>query len=184
MKPLVLVLLLACTLPALGQTRPDPRRAELDNLLGALKAAPSEDAAAALEARIRDVWLRAASPAAVLLIRRGLRDLDNNAADEALADFDAVITLEPELAEAYSRRALARALQGDNAGAIADLEQALLREPRNFPALQGLSRIAESRGDWKNALAAWQKVLEIDPRTPDGQKRLNMLKRKAYGEDT
>ena len=54
----------------------------------------------------------------------------------------------------------------------------------NFVALQTLSHIAEAQADWKGALAAWQKVLELDPRTPDGQERLQMLRRRALGEST
>ena len=171
-----------------GQPRPDPHpdphKAELDNLLAALKEAPSEDAAAALETRIREAWLQSGSPAVSLLVNRGLRDLNNNAGDEALADFNAVITLDPTLAEAYNRRALARSMVGDLTGAVLDIGESLRRDPRNFAAWQGLSRIAEAREDWKGALAAWQQVLTLDPKTPDGQKRLTLLKRKVFGEAT
>ena len=48
------------------------------------------------------------SPAATLLMNRGLRDLSNDADDAALTDFNAVLTLEPNLADAYHRRELAR----------------------------------------------------------------------------
>jgi cytochrome c-type biogenesis protein CcmH/NrfG len=47
-----------------------------------------------------------------------------------------------------------------------------------------LSRIAEAQGDWKGALAAWQKVLELDPHTLHGLDRLELLQRKAFGERT
>jgi len=47
-----------------------------------------------------------------------------------------------------------------------------------------LSRIAESRDDYKGALAAWKKVLELSPNTPDGQDRLKLLEKKALGEES
>ena len=50
--------------------------------------------------------------------------------------------------------------------------------------LQNLSHIAEDHGDWKGAYAAWQKVIDIDPKTPDGAKRLADLKRRAFGDET
>ena len=53
------------------------------------------------------------------------------------------------------------------------------------PTASSLSRtspaLAEARGDWKGALVAWQKLLELDPQTPGGQTRLRDLKRRALG---
>jgi tetratricopeptide (TPR) repeat protein len=162
----------------------DQKKAEIDGLLNSLKTATSDEAAAALEQRIKQKWIEAGSPAATLLMSRGLRNLQSQSGDEALDDFDAVLALEPQLQAAYTFRARAKYLVGDYAGAIQDTEAALQREPRNFVALQGLSHIAESRGDLKGALLAWQKVLEIDPRTPDADKRLRELSRKVNGETT
>ncbi len=162
--------------------RPDPK-AELGNLLTALKQAPNEDAAAALEKRIRQAWMDAGGPAAKLLLNRGLRNLANNAEGDALEDFDAALVLEPEFTEAFHRRAAARAAMGDYRGAVVDIQEALKREPRHFAAWQTLSRIAEARGDAAGALAAWQKSLEIDPRTQHGQDRLRELRKKVLGEE-
>lgn len=160
------------------------RKAELDNLLNALKVAPSDEAAAALEERIKGIWLSAASPAASLLIKRGMRDLHSDASGEAVADFDAVLALDPELPAGYEFRAAARFGTGDYVGAIRDIEATLKRDPRRFTAFQLLSRIAEARGDQKGALLAWQKALELDPKMPDAQKRLRELNRKVNGENT
>lgn len=181
---LLFCLFLVLTMPALADSRTDARKVELDRLLTALKAAPSEQAAGLLEARVKQIWLQSGSPAATLLLRRGDRDLQQNAADEAAADYDAVLALEPDLAEAFNHRAVARFQGGDYAGALRDIAATLQREPRHFDAFQVLSRIAEARGDWAGALAAWQKVLELDPRTPTGQERLDMLRRKVQGEAT
>ncbi len=170
--------------PAAARQRPESRQQELDRLYKSLKTAPNEQAAAALEARIRAVWIKQGSPAAVMLLSRGDRDLQGGAAGEAVADFDAVLVLEPEYAEGFNRRAAARAALGDYAGAVADIQQVLARDPRHFSALQGLSLLAEQQGDWKGALAAWQKALDIDPRTPGGLKRLEMLQDKVDGQAT
>jgi tetratricopeptide (TPR) repeat protein len=176
--------LLFVAVGAAAQTRQDPKKAEMDALLGSLKTAPNEQVAAAIEERIKQKWVESGSPAATLLMGRGMRDLSTDSGDEALADFDSVLALEPDLQAAFSLRARAKFLTGDYQGAIQDTEAALAREPRNFMALQGLSRIAEARGDLKGALLAWQKVMEIDPRTPDGDKRLRELNRKVNGEST
>ena len=72
------------------------------------------------------------------------------------------------LAEAYHQRAIARFAAGDTPGAIADIQATLQHEPRSFAAFETLAAIAEARKDWKGAYEAWQKVLEIDPKTPGG----------------
>ena len=43
--------------------------------------------------------------------------------------------------------------------------------------------IAEARKDWKGAYEAWQKLMEIDPKTPGGEERLKDLRRHALGEE-
>ena len=182
--PLLLLGALLLAAPARADQKVDAHRAELDRLFKALQAAPDENAAGLLEGRIRALWVQEASPAALLLLSRGEREMDANADDEAVQDFDAVLTLEPEFAEGYNHRAAARAALGDYAGAIRDIEATLSRDPRHFPALQGLSRIAEQQGNWRGALEAWQRALDIDPRTPGGLDRLEKLQKKVDGEAT
>ena len=183
MRLLIVLVLLAAT-PALAQVRAEARKAELDQLFAALKAAPGEAEAAALEAKIREAWQRAGSPAVLLLLNRGAGDLEQGDTDSALDTLDDALVLAPDYAEAWLARALAKFHAGDYAGAIGDIQATLRREPRHFVALETLSRIAEAQADWKGALAAWQKALDLDPRMPDGQERLQMLRRKALGEST
>jgi tetratricopeptide (TPR) repeat protein len=185
-RTLLPILLLSCALPAFAQNTGGPaaeKRAALDRLLGTLKSAPSEEIARPLEQQIRQLWLNSGTPAVTLLMSRGLREMKADATPDAIEDFTAAITLDPNLAEAYHQRAIARFSAGDTAGAIADIQVTLQREPRSFAALQTLSAIAEARKDWKGAYDAWQKVLEVDPKTPGGQDRLKDLRRHALGEE-
>jgi tetratricopeptide (TPR) repeat protein len=101
---------------------------------------------------------------------------------DAVQDADAAIVLQPDLADLYRQRAELRFATADENGAIADLAQALSREPRLIPALADLSHLAETRHDYKRALAAWQKLLELDPKTNHAQARLDLLQRKANGQ--
>ena len=188
----VLALLIGAA-PALAQAPPSPAppaatgpqaaKKNTDNLLNALKVAPTEEAAAALEGQLRGAWAGAASPATRLLLSRGSRELSEGAPNDSLDSYDAALDLDPDLIEAWRGRAAARLHMGDTQGAVRDLQEVIKREPRDFAAWQDLSRIAESRGDWRGAYAAWQKLLEIDPKTPDGLDRLKDLRRRAVGED-
>ena len=160
---------------ASGQSRPD-----IDNLLNQLKIAPDEQAAVLVERRIRDAWMKSGSPSAVLMLQRGMRELAAHDLDRALDAFDSALVL--DYIEAYHRRAVARFEAGKYDLALEDIQAALTREPRHFMVLQSLSRIAEARKDWKGALAAFQRCLDIDPKTPGGADRLATLQKKVTGE--
>lgn len=175
------VLLTLLAAPAAAQT-PSPS-AQIDNLLAALKVAPNEESAGAIESQIRTMWAQAATAAVRLLLSRGVRELSEQAPGDALDSFDAALDLEPDLLEGWRGRAEARRALGDYDGAVRDIQELLRREPRSFLAFQELTQIAQSRQDWRGALAAWQKVLEFSPHTPGGQERLQDLKRRALGEE-
>jgi tetratricopeptide (TPR) repeat protein len=186
MRSVVLTLMLLTSIalvPAQTLAQQGDRQTQLDQLFAALKVAPTEQDAADLENRIKAIWGGAATPAVSLLLARGQRQLAAKDAKAAEEDFNDALILEPDLLEAYNARALARFQQGDLNGAVQDIEQILRREPRNFAALQNLSMIAVSHEDWAGAYAAWQKVMEIDPKTPGGEARLKDLKRRALGDN-
>lgn len=170
--------------PASGGSSVGETRANLNRMLEALKAAPDEQAASALEDRLVHTWLQAGTPAVTLLMSRGLRLLQAGQNDDAVESFSDAITLAPDVAEAWHQRAVARYHSGDVTGAIRDLQETVTREPRDFAAFRTLTDIAAARQDWKGAYAAWQKVMELDPKTPGGGERLRELKRHAVGEDT
>ncbi len=174
---------LAVCVAAQAQPAAD-NRAATDRLLDALKTAPDEQSAAGLEAQLEQIWLGAGSPAVTLLLSRGLRSLQAGEDGEAVDSFSDAITLQPDLAEAWHQRARARYHAGDVNGAIHDLEETVRREPRDFSAFRTLADISAAREDWKGAYTAWQKVMELDPKTPGGEERLRLLRRRALGEDT
>jgi tetratricopeptide (TPR) repeat protein len=155
---------------------------DVNALLSALKSAPTEQQATLLEQRLVAAWLDQATPAVQILIEQAARKAADAHARDALADADAAIVLQPDLADLWRRRAELRYATGDEAGAIADLAQALSREPRLIPAWASLSLFAEARHDPKRALAAWQKVLELDPKTAHAATRLELLQRKVNGQ--
>lgn len=178
-----LALLLCLASPAYAQN-PSDKRAAISRLLDALKAAPSEEIAAHLEPQIERLWLESGTPAVTLLMSRGQRELRAGAHQDAIQTFTDAITLDPDLSAAYRQRGIAKYQDGDVGGAIMDMQETLKREPRDFVALKTLTNIAASHENWKAAYEAWQKMLEIDPKTPGGEERLNDLRRRAFGQET
>jgi tetratricopeptide (TPR) repeat protein len=180
----LLLAALAAPVPARAQQRgPQAVTQALDTLFAMLKAAPDEEAAKQVEARIWQAWLMQGSPAVQLLMRRGIRNLEARALADALEDFDAVIALAPELAEGWNKRATVYFLMEQDENSAKDILETLAREPRHFGALAGLSMVRERQGDLMGALRAFEAALAIHPRMPGGQERLRLLRRQAIGED-
>jgi len=162
---------------------PDPAQPLLD----ALKQAPTPLQAATIEAAIEQAWRAMATPAVQLLVESAMAKLQHNdpktgGIKSAVEDMDAAIDLQPGIADLWRLRAQVRFATGDEAGAAADLAQALSREPRCFPALADLSRMAEARHDYKDALLAWDKFLQVDPHAEGAQQRRARLQRQLSGE--
>ena len=177
------ILVFAFQTSATAQPRPDAKQAELKQLLDGLALAPSDEIAARIEARISNLWTQQGGPTAAMMMARSRRNLQSGEAAEAVADLDSVLTLEPDLPEAFVRRGAARFEAGDIPGALRDLQEALTREPRQFEALKTLAHIAETQGNPKAALSAWRRLLEIAPRTENAQKHLRELIKLAEGEE-
>jgi tetratricopeptide (TPR) repeat protein len=183
--PRRILLIAAASLAATGALAQGQRpRLTLDQMFEALKLAPDDASARAVEAQIWQVWMQAGSPAVQLLMRRGLRHLETRSLPDAVEDFDAIIALSPELAEGWNKRATAYYLLGDHENAVKDIQETLAREPRHFGALAGLSHILEAQGDHAAALRAYERALAIHPRMAGHEARLKELRRKALGEES
>jgi tetratricopeptide (TPR) repeat protein len=192
LTPWVTALAQAPAAPAPGSSPPpspaaraaEARKAELDRAFEALRTAPDEAGAALVEGRIRMLWAQSASPSTTLLLRRGARNVEAQLPGEALEDFDAAITLQPEFADAWYLRAQALARSGDTAAAGRDLQEALRLEPRHWPALVSLSALQEEAGNAMGALRSLEAALAINPRMPRGAEKLKEIRRKAEGDTT
>ncbi len=158
------------------------RAADLTQLYATLKAAETDDAASLVAERIWTAWQSAASPAAALLIQRGLRNMEAEAWGDAAADFTAAVDLSPDCVDAWYRRAQAYAGLGEIDNAMLDIQQVLRRDARHFAALDLLSRLNEERHDLPAALRALEAALEIYPRMENGRSRVEELRRKVHGQ--
>ncbi|SHL17674.1 Tetratricopeptide repeat-containing protein [Bradyrhizobium lablabi] len=155
----------------------------LDFLFGALKAAPDEDSAKHVEARIWAIWMQTPSDTAALLMLRAKAAMEAQQMEIALKLLDAVVKLRPDYVEAWNRRATLYYLQNDYAHSLQDIEQVLVREPRHFGALAGLGMIMQDLGDDKRALDAFRKALAINPHLEKVPELVKSLSEKVEGRD-
>jgi tetratricopeptide (TPR) repeat protein len=143
--------------------RDDPTN-NLDTLFSALKIAPDDASAKAIEERIWALWLISGSDTCNLLMTRAKAATDAKDYDLALKLLDAIVAIKPDYVEGWNRRATLYYLKDDYAHAIADIGKVLTLEPRHFGALSGLGQMLQEIGDDKDALEAYRKALAIDPR--------------------
>ena len=144
--------------------RPYGKAMDLDFLFGALKAAPDEESAKAVEQRIWARWNISKSDTTNLLMDRVKTATEAKDYALALKLLDAVVELKPHYVEGWNRRATIHYMQKDFGDALIDLQHVLKLEPRHFGALTGLGLIMQEVGNDKLALDAYRKALAVYPR--------------------
>jgi tetratricopeptide (TPR) repeat protein len=155
----------------------------LDTLFSALKIAPDEASAKAIEERIWALWLISGSDTCNLFMARAKVATDAKDYDLALKLLSAIIEIKPDYVEGWNRRATIYYLKDDYGHAIADIGQVLTREPRHFGALSGLGQMLQEIGDDKDALEAYRKALAIDPHLEHIPDVIKTLTDKVEGRD-
>jgi len=160
-----------------------PHGQDLDFLFGALKAAPSADAAKAVEGRIWALWMATPSDTASLLMSRVRRATEAKNLDLAVKLLDSIVLLRPDYVEAWNRRATIHYMRKDFTRSIADIRQTLAREPRHFGALAGLGLIMQELGEDKRALDVYRKAIEVNPHLPRIPDLIKSLTEKVEGRD-
>ncbi len=158
-----------------------PRGQDLEFLFGALKAAPSPEAAKAVEGRIWAVWMASPSDTAMLLMSRVRRAVDAKNLDLAVKLLDSIVVLRPDYVEAWNRRATLHFMRKDYTRSLEDIRQTLAREPRHFGALAGLGMIMQELGEDKRALEVYRKALEVNPHMPRLPELIRSLTEKVEG---
>jgi len=113
----------------------------LDFLFGALKAAPDDDTAKAVEKRIWALWLHSKSDTTNLLMARVQKAIEEKDIDLALKLLNAIVTIKPGYVEAWNRRATLYYMKHDYGRSLSDIRHVLKLEPRHFGALTGMGLI-------------------------------------------
>jgi tetratricopeptide (TPR) repeat protein len=160
----------------------DPTK-NLDFLFGALKVAPDEETAKAVEERIWAVWVISRSDTANLLMTRVRSAVEQQDTDLAIKLLDAIIKIKPDYVEAWNRRATLYYMKKDYGHALADIREVLKREPRHFGALSGLGLILQDIGDDKQALEVYRRALAVYPRLQRIPELVKSLSEKVEGRD-
>jgi len=155
----------------------------LDFLFGALKVAPDDVTAKAIEERIWALWTASRSDTTTVLMSRVQAAIEQKNTDLAIKLLDAVIKIKPKYVEAWNRRATIYYMKKDYGRSLADIREVLRREPRHFGALSGLGLIMQDIGDDKQALEVYRRALAVYPRLQRIPDLVKTLQEKVEGRD-
>ena len=155
----------------------------LDFLFGALKVAPDDESAKAIEERIWAVWIVSHSDTTNLLMRRVKTAVEKKDLDLAIKLLNAIVKIKPDYVEGWNRLATIYYMKKDYGRALVDIREVLRLEPRHFGALSGLGMILQDIGDERQALEAFRRALAVYPRLPRIPDMVKKLQEKVEGRD-
>jgi tetratricopeptide (TPR) repeat protein len=119
--------------------------------------------AARAEAALWEIWCRSGIPEVDRLLRDGVEALERREPERAVALFTRIIERAPGFAEGWNKRATARYVAEDYAGAVADCEETLARNPHHFGALSGQGLCHMALGQFREAAALFRRALAVYP---------------------
>ena len=102
--------------------------------------------------------------------------------DSAIAEFDALVSVAPNFAEGWNKRATALYLAGRYTESVRDIQRTLALEPRHFGALSGLGTIYLIIANDRGALDAFEAVLALNPHLEGVRRQVESL-RNDLGSD-
>ena len=159
-----------------------PHREELDRLYEALRKAPDEAEAEAIEQRIWTLWSHSGNPRVDRLLDEGTAAMAAGDLDTARARFNMVVAMAPGFAEGWNQRATLFYLAGEHKKAREDIARVIAIEPRHFGALSGLALVCRAEGDEKGELDALRKAVAVDRFLPGARERIEELAEKLEGQ--
>ncbi len=142
---------------------------QITTLLADLKS-PDEDVRAEATQALWQIWFGQKGAIGLQTLQRSQRLLEEGRAKEAEQALTELIYAMPDFAEAWNRRAVLRFVQQDFEMAISDCLQAIDLVPYHFGALHGLGLCYASIGEFRQAIQAFRRALEIQPHAIENQK--------------
>jgi len=137
-------------------------------ILGGGDAAKAARAAAALW----EIWHTAGDPALDALLREGIDALQRQDTAEAIAVFTRLIARAPDYAEGWNKRATARYIAEDYAGAIDDCRETLARKPYHFGALSGQGLCHMALSQFTEAADCFRRTIAVYPQLDNARTNL------------
>ncbi|MFT5320507.1 MAG: Flp pilus assembly protein TadD [Pseudohongiellaceae bacterium] len=172
MKTLYILLICLLTPVSLSADQNDPR---LEDLFADLKSENDVYRASSIADQIWQIWFIHEDPQVSGLMERGMQQMNSNSVRAALDTFDRLITLKPDFAEAWNRRATIYYQIGEFDASLRDIDEVLKLEPFHFGALSGRGLVYMGKENYFMARGAFLTLLEVYPAMPGVKNNIEML---------
>ena len=128
------------------------------------------------ESSIWQVWSRSGDPKVDGLFAAGVEQMNHGQAQAAIDTFSQIITLKPDFAEGWNRRATVYYLIGEYDKSLRDCDEVLKRNPTHWGALSGYGQIYLQLDKPEQALAYFQRALAANPNLQQIEQMIEQLK--------
>jgi len=153
---------------------------KVDSILERLKNSTPETYEV-IERELLLEWSKSGSASMNLLLQRGNDAMERQEYLKAYEHFSALIDHAPEFAEGYAGRATALFHMERLGQALADIEEALRRNPEHYPSIIGFGIIMSQLGETHAAVAALKRAASIHPHREDVADALDRLIKEIEG---
>ncbi len=133
------------------------------------------EVADAAEDALWGIWFDSVDVAARDKLFDAMRKMSEGDHPEAAILLSDIIERDPECAEAYNQRSMARYLADDYVGALADAKRAVGLNACHFGALAGMGHAYAQLGDVDRAIGSYREALRIHPRMTGVRRTMNEL---------
>lgn len=152
---------------------------ETQKLLDELAETSSGEMAKTIIINIQQAWINSHEDSSEKrLMSQALSAMDDGNLVKAERELTKLIKKNPDFVEAWNKRATVRFFNGDLSGSETDVFEVLSREPRHFGAISGLAMINVHVGALREAIKAYEMLLNINPHAEDAKTFLPKLKKR------
>ena len=141
----------------------DQTDSRLNELFAQLREVSAPVEAAPIESQIWAIWLETSDQTAGSLLQTGIDAMRRGDHRAALKAFDRVVTIAPDFAEGWNKRATVHYLVGNLDQSLDDIATTLKLEPRHFGALSGRGLVYVNLDDLERALVSFEAALAVSP---------------------
>jgi tetratricopeptide (TPR) repeat protein len=135
------------------------------------------------ESSVWQVWSRSGDATADEVFQIGLAEMQRGELKGAVDTFSQLITVKPEFAEAWNKRATLYFLLGDYSASAKDCDEVLKRNPHHFGALAGYGQIMLRGHHPRRALEFFERALAVNPNMGGVEAVMDSLRAVLKDED-
>ncbi len=155
----------------------DQNDPELELLFDRLQTTQDSDEAQVIIQKIWFIWYQHENQEIEYLMEQGEVSMRRSDYDQAVGIYSRVISLDPEFAEGWNRRATIYYLMEEYDLSTQDVGKTLSLEPRHFGALSGQGLIYLKQEKPELAVEFFKQALEVNPHMLNIRKNLEVLEK-------